>query len=383
MAKRLIIGVDIRDLRVAKTGTKTYLEELCKAFKAVASPDVDFRFIDSTLPAYSGTNKLLKWLEHINYQFWKQVSLPIRCWIAQCDIVFCTDNFVPLIKLGYKTIPVFHDAFFFEMPDNYGKLWLWLYKKTALPAAQCSPFVITPTHYAKKQIARHTTLPEKKLKVVYEGPKSFSGLHTNSVNEQSLLAKFSLHKYGYLFHAGAMFKRKNIPFLVSAFNGVMNTGQYPMLKLVLAGQLPADKKDSDFLLVTHAINQSPYKNQIILTGYVSDSELAELYQNALLYVFPSLNEGFGIPILEAFKNQVPVLAANNTSLPEVGGDAVMLFDPFDSTDLTDKIITLIYEDDLRRQMISKGTERLKRFSWQRAAEELTEIFKAAVKKTTS
>ncbi len=377
MAKRLIIGVDIRDLRVAKTGTKTYLEELCKAFKALPLPDVKFKFLDSALSAYSGTNKLLKWVEHLNYQLWKQVSLPIKAWLGKCDIVFCTDNFVPLTKLGYKTIPVFHDAFFFEMPDNYGKLWLWLYKKTALPAAQSSPFVITPTHYAKKQIAHYTTLSEEKLKVVYEGPKSFSVAQTKLSNEQTTLLKYSIEKHQYLFNTGAMFKRKNIPLLIAAFNKIKATSKYPALKLVLAGQLPADKSDSDYLMVTNAINQSPYKNEIILTGYVSDDDLAQLYQNALLYVFPSLNEGFGIPILEAFKNQVPVLAANNTSLPEVGGDAVMLFDPFSYTDLVEKLITLLEDANLRRQMITQGNARLKHFSWQKTAEELVAIFKLA------
>ena len=177
-----------------------------------------------------------------------------------------------------------------------------------------------------------------------------------------------------------MFKRKNIPFLISAFNQVKDTGNYTALQLVLAGQLPADKNDSDFLSVTKAINQSPYKSYIILTGYVSDDELAELYQNASTYVFPSLNEGFGIPVLEAFKNRVPVLAANNTSLPEVGGDAVLLFDPFNSADLAHKISVLMDDADLRRQMVDKGTERLKYFSWHKAAEELIEIFKIAAQR---
>jgi glycosyltransferase involved in cell wall biosynthesis len=377
MPKPLTIGVDIRDLRVAKTGTRTYLEELCKEFNAVSSSDVQFCFIDSILPIYSGTNKLLKWIEHLNYQVWKQVTLPLKAWSCKCDIVLCTDNFVPLIKLGYKTIPVFHDAFFFETPENYGKLWLWLYKKTALPAAKSSPYVITPTFHAKKQIARYTAIPLEKLKVVYEGPKSFSATHLNSSNQQNILQQFSLEQSEYLFHAGAMFKRKNIPFLISAFNEVKNTGNYAALKLVLAGQLPADKNDSDFLSVTKAINQSPYKSHVILTGYVSDDELAQLYQHALIYVFPSLNEGFGIPVLEAFKNKVPVLAANNTSLPEVGGDAVLLFDPFNSADLADKIFVLMDDADLRRQMINKGKERLKYFSWHKAAEELIELFKIA------
>ena len=116
---------------------------------------------------------------------------------------------------------------------------------------------------------------------------------------------------------------------------------------------------------------------------MSDDELGHLYQNALLYVFPSVNEGFGIPVLEAFKKQLPVLVADNTSLPEVGGDAVILFDPFNSANLAIQVIRLLDNPDLRRQMIEKGTERLIHFSWHKAAKELIEIFKTAAEKTKS
>ncbi|MEN0056941.1 MAG: hypothetical protein AAGC65_24895, partial [Mucilaginibacter sp.] len=145
MAKPLTVAVDIRDLRLAKTGTRTYLEEVCKAFKKMESEQLHFHFLDTLFPVYTGNSKWLKLVEHARYQLWKQLFLPLKAWSKGCDIVFCTDNFVPLIHLGYQTIPVFHDAFFFETPDDYGKLWLWLYKKTAIPAARRSPFVVTPT----------------------------------------------------------------------------------------------------------------------------------------------------------------------------------------------------------------------------------------------
>src|SRR6187402_1617718 len=105
MLKPLTIGVDIRDLQTAKTGTKTYLEEVCAQFKTLESDDIRFHFFDTSLQVYSGSNKILKWIEHIRYQLWKQLVLPIKAAVNRCDIVFCTDNFVPIIHLGYKTIP--------------------------------------------------------------------------------------------------------------------------------------------------------------------------------------------------------------------------------------------------------------------------------------
>lgn len=375
MPKPLTIGVDVRDLRVAKTGTKTYLEELCKEFKKMNGTKLRFHFIDSSFPIYTGKNKILKLIEHVKYQLWKQLILPLKAFSKNCDIVFCTDNFVPLIHLGYKTIPVFHDAFFFETPENYGKLWLWLYKKTAIPAGKKSSFIITPTAYAKKRINNFTHIPNNKLVVIPEGPKAFK----NNVSEESdeLLKQFSISKGQYILHVGSMFKRKNIPALIKAFSKI-KSADYPELKLVLAGPAPSNKTDTAYRLILQTIKDAKLQDKIILTGYLTDQKLSQLYKNALLYVFPSINEGFGIPILEAFKNDLPVLVANNTCLPEVGGDAVLQFDPFDTDDLFTKLKTVLDHPDLRKEMISKGQQRLQNFSWLKTALQLVEVFRKAM-----
>ncbi|MES2111528.1 MAG: glycosyltransferase family 1 protein [Bacteroidota bacterium] len=374
MPKPLTIAVDVRDLRLAKTGTRTYLEELCKEFKKMESAELRFHFLDTSIPVYTGQNKLLKYVEHARYQLWKQLSLPLKALFKRCNIVFCTDNCVPIIHLGYQTVPVFHDAFCFESPEAYGKLWLWLYMKTAIPAARRSRFVITPTEWSKKQIHHYTQIPNEKLLVVYEGPKHLE--LDKAAKSNSLLDKYSLSPKNYLLHVGSMFKRKNIPALVEAFAIVKSTS--PALKLVLAGPSPANEFDSDYRLIKDAIDKNSLKDDVILTGYLSDSDLSVIYQNALLYIFPSTNEGFGIPILEAFKNDLPVLVANNTCLPEVGGEAVLQFNPFDVADIVEKINLISNDSELRADMILKGRERLSLFSWQNTARQLVEIFSEAV-----
>jgi glycosyltransferase involved in cell wall biosynthesis len=372
MKRPLIIGVDIRDLQLAKTGTKTYLEEVCKAFREMDDPSVQFHFLDTPVPVSDGKNPLSKYAEHMRYQLWKQVLLPLKARAKGCDILFCTDNFVPLLHLGYKTVPVFHDAFFFENPEHYGKLWLELYFKTAVPAARRSPVIITPTEYAKKQISRYTDIPLSQLVVVHEGPKSFDAA---AGGEKSIrqIAEIVPGADQYLLHVGSMFKRKNIPALIHAFKLVKDVG-YPDLKLVLAGP-PAPKKDSDGQLILEAIKLCGLEKEVIFTGYLTDQELSLIYQHALIYVFPSLNEGFGIPILEAFKHQIPVLVANNTCLPEVGGDAVLQFDPFFPEKIAAQIKLALDNEELRDTLIAKGTERLKQFSWKKTAEELVAVFK--------
>ncbi|MGF7079886.1 glycosyltransferase family 4 protein [Mucilaginibacter sp. UYCu711] len=375
MPKPLTIAVDVRDLQVAKTGTKTYLEELCKAFKKINDPSIRFCFLDTVIPVYTGNTKTLKLIEHFRYQLWKQLVLPLKAFFNKADIVFCTDNFVPILHLGYKTIPVFHDAFFFETPENYGKLWLWLYKKTALPGAKKSAFIVTPSQWAKKQINHFTHIPNDKLAVVYEGPKTLNP--GNAINTDDLLNSLQLNPGNYILHVGSMFKRKNIPALIRAFSQIKKKG-YPELKLVLAGTLSVNNPESDRQLITDTITTCQLSKDVILTGYLADESLGKLYDNALLYVFPSINEGFGIPVLEAFRHNLPVLVANNTCLPEIGGDAVLQFDPFDINDISTKIKLVLDDEQLRKDMMVKGQERLKNFSWHQAALQLIELFKKAV-----
>lgn len=370
MAKQLIIGIDVRDLQLAQTGTKTYLEELCKAFRQAENQTCKFHFIDTAIPVFKGNSKITKYLEHFRFQIWKQLILPLRAWSKNCDILLCTDNFVPMVRLGFQTVPVFHDAFFFENPEHYGKLWLSLYHHTAIPAAKKSAFIVTPTRYAQQQIHRYTGIPLQQLKVVYEGPKAMvSGQQSN------IIEKLGLQNSKYVLHAGSMYKRKNIPALIYAFKKLKTgTLTHENLKLVLAGPSPASKDSNDYSLILEAIDVLSLQQDVILTGYLSDAELAAVYQSAYLYVFPSINEGFGIPILEAFQYNVPVIVANNSCLPEVGGDAVLQFDPFDIDDIAAKMKMVLENEQIRLALIHKGKIRLKAFSWQQTAAQLLQLF---------
>ncbi|RNL56923.1 glycosyltransferase family 1 protein [Pedobacter jejuensis] len=363
MTKPLRIGIDIRDLQIARTGTKTYLEELCIIFKNLKDDKYEFFFFDTLIPIYSGNNKIFKMFGHFRYQFWKQISLPVKATLNQIDILFCTDNVVPYLHFGYKTVPVFHDAFFFETPEHFNKLWLKLIIGTAIPGAKRSPIVITPSIFAREQIHKYTQIPIEKMPVIYEGPKS---LHIVEKKE-------SLVKGKYILHVGIMNKRKNIPALIKAFKKI-KANNNPDLRLVLVGKIERKQFSDDYNEIHRTVEDSGFKNDIIFTGYLSDEDLAGLYRSALMYVFPSLNEGFGIPVLEAFQYKLPVLVSNNTSLPEVGGNAVLTFNPFDFNDIAEKIQMVLQDEGLRKDLINKGIERLKYFSWEKAAQSLLSEF---------
>ncbi|RZK16536.1 MAG: glycosyltransferase family 1 protein, partial [Pedobacter sp.] len=336
--KPIVVGIDIRDLKIAKTGTKTYLEEICKEFKK-GKPGFEFYFFDSLLPIYNGKNKALKLLEHLRFFFWKQAILPFLSVINHCDIVFCTDFFVPYININFKTIPVFHDAFFWEYPEHYNKYWLKIFHHLGVKAAQKSPYVIAPTVYAKNRIAHFSTLDADKIVVISEAPKTLSQnkvLSTGTINLKT--EKFFLH-------IGTFEKRKNLSCLVEALHSLHCQG-YTNYSLVLCGQF-SPKNDMDGSTeILNAIQKYNLADYVIMPGYVSDNDLSWFYSNADLYLFPSLNEGFGLPILEAFQHFLPVIVANNTCLPEVGANAVLTFDPYDVDDLVSKIKSIILNPDL-------------------------------------
>lgn len=367
------IGIDIRDLKTATTGQKTYLEEICNAFNQYTGKDHKFYFFDTSIPTFRGKNKITKLLEQCNLHFWKQFVLPLKAFFKRCDVLLCTDYFVPYIHLGFKTVAVFHDAFFFENKDHYHPLFIWLFKHIALPSASRCAYIIVPSDHAKKQIAKYyTELPQANLVTIYEGPKSLLREQGSAI-QTAVLGRLGVQEKKYLLHVGVMNKRKNIPFLINAYKKLLEKGHD--YKLVLAGSLHTSQYIDDSKNILDAITTNDLQEKVILTGYLSAEELAVVYQNAFMYVFPSVNEGFGLPVVEAFCYGLPVIVANNTSLPEIGGDAVLTFDPFTETDLLAKMLAVIVNKDLRSQLEQKGKERLLFFSWKKTADQILALFR--------
>lgn len=369
------VAIDIRDLKLATTGSLTYLEAVVHEFKK-GRPGFEFLFFDSNYTPYLGGNPILKIREHIRFFIWKQITLPWKAYQQQCDLVFCTDYFVPICKLNFATIPVFHDAFFKEYPAHYNRLWLVLFNFFGLWGAKRASAIIVPTHYAAERVANCYQLPIDKIKVVYEAPKI-------TLDQLELLKEVNpnlpLIDAKYILHVGTFDKRKNIPFLINAFKALVHQG-YDDIKLVLVGS-SNQKKNSDATNEILALAKaSDLQDKIILTGYLNKGDLLTMYQNAFMYVFPSVNEGFGLPILEAFKFQLPLLIANNTCMPEVAGDAAIAFDPYNEQELVDQLKRVIDDETLRRDLIQKGNARLLEFNWEKSCDQLLDIFKQAVHK---
>ena len=377
MKKNITVGIDIRDLKIAVTGTKTFLEGICNEFNK-KNPGFTFYFFTTNTSVYTGKNIFLKTVEHFRYLIWKQVILPSKARIAKCDIVFCSDFFVPYFHPGFVTIPVFHDAFFWEYPEHYNKYWLWLFRKIGVAAARRSAYIITPTEFTRKRIAYFSGIDSARIIPVYEAAKKFSPISDNNAQtENPVLQKIFSSQY--ILHVGTFEKRKNIPRLIKAFK-LLKDGGYENIKLLLVGQASKKAALDDTTAIQKSITETGLQDQVFMPGYVSDKDLSLCYQNAFFYTLPSLNEGFGIPVLEAFQHKIPVLIANNSCLIEVAGDAAISFDPFNEHDIADKMKLLMDNPALHQEMIEKGSKRLELFSWEKTSIALLSVFQKVVKK---
>ena len=368
--KAVKVGIDIRDLKFAKTGQKTILEEYYKQFLQNNDTSIEFIYLDAQLPQFNRTFKIGIILNHIIYQWWKQVLLPIKAGFKKVDILFCCDYFAPLLTPGFKNVQVFHDAFFYEYPTHYNALWMQLFRFIAIPAAKNSAYIISTSHYSKQKIHQHFKIPLNKIIPIYPGPKSLSNLETTE--EKS----FTPPSGNYILHVGVWEKRKNIPQLLKAFRQLLDVTNQSF-HLVLVGDGNKRMYSDDSVEILETIQKLNLEQQVICTGYLSDAAVAKAYQHAALYVFPSFNEGFGLPILESFFFNVPVLVAANSCLPEVGGDAVITFDPFSSDDMAQKMKDVLTNKALQESLREKGKQRLANFTWPRAGNELKEVFKTA------
>jgi glycosyltransferase involved in cell wall biosynthesis len=363
----LRLGVDVRDLRLAATGTKTYLEEFLR--EASKRHDaVQLIRLDSIWNPYCGKAKWGKALEHVLFFFWKQFTLPLKTYSRGVDVLFCSDYYVPLLKIKARHMVVFHDAVFFDHPEYYHPLWLKLFRWIAMPAARKADAIIVPTTFSASRLLQVEPRFAGKIHVVHQGPKSFAAEAALTPASASVFRQ--LQGLPYFLHVGVIEKRKNLPALVKAMAMVCITHD---VRLVLVGRSSGKIYNDGLAELMQVIREEGLEDKVLLTGYLPDTDLPFWYRHALAYIFPSRYEGFGIPILEAFHFGIPVGVADNSCLKEIGGEAVMEFSPDSITGIAAVMQELITNEPMRHSMIEKGRQRFQEFTWSSAADRIIRI----------
>ena len=272
-------------------------------------------------------------------------------------------NFTIPKNIKGKVINTIYDTVFISAPETMGdRKTLKEYKY----GAQKSDLIITISESAKKDIVDHLKVPKEKIKIIYPGidfEKYSREIEKNKLRK--IRKKYKLPKK-YILYLGTIEPRKNIVRIINSFLEYRNLTKSD-IKLVIAGG-----KGWKYEKIMKLVEQN--KENIVLTGYIEEEDKIALYKMAELFVFPSLYEGFGMPVLEAMAAGVPVVTSNVSSLPEVAGDATILVDPLNEDEIFEAYKKILSDKNLRRDMIEKGLEQAKKFQWKNSVEVLEQIY---------
>ncbi len=246
----------------------------------------------------------------------------------------------------------FHDLFVLTQ-DYATPEFRQLFTARAKKAAERSDVIIAVSQFTADQVEELLKVDRSKIKVIHHGVRE-------------ALDRTMLPRENLILHVGTIQERKNISRLVEAFESVPKDW-----KLVLAGASTGFGAEK----ILKRIESSPARARIQITGYLSAPALDRLFAKSRIFAFPSLDEGFGMPVLEAMMRGVPVITSNRSALPEVAGDAALLVDPEDTAALTDAIQRLIGDSVLSAQLISAGRERAARFTWRSAVNKTWGVYR--------
>ncbi len=276
---------------------------------------------------------------------WEQVELPFY---ARDGWLFSPANTGPVFFR--KQVVTFHDANVFAMPAAYSRLFRIKYYFIFNLLARLAKSILTDSEFSRRELAAYLGVDRQRFAVILLG-----GDHlVRQAGDGRVLEKHKLIRGEYLLCVASRSRHKNFELIMRVADGLM-----PQVTFAAAGGRQAT--------IFASSGQEIAADRLRFLGYVSDAELKTLYENALGFVFPSLYEGFGIPLLEAMSLGCPVITSNAASLPEVGGQAVSYFDPHDAGSLNAALVQFLEDADLREALKQRGLEQAGRFGWETCA----------------
>ena len=292
------------------------------------------------------------------WKYWYDVKIPAVLKKYKPDVFVSADGYCSL-RTKLPQCMVLHDLAFLHFPGHSKASHLAYYKKYTPKYLAKANAVATVSRFSKQDILEHYPVDEKKIDVVYSAAKEIFQPVNESVREE-IKNRFTEGKE-YFLYTGAIHPRKNLLNLLKAFS-VFKKRQKSNTKLILAGRL-AWKYDS----FVESLKNYKYREDVILTGYIDEPLLANITASAYALVYPSLWEGFGVPVLEAMQCGVPVITSSLSSMQEIAGDAALYADADRFENIAEQMMRIYKDEALGKELIEKGQLVAGRYSWDRTA----------------
>jgi len=388
LEKRRTIGIDARFYGPLGKGLGRYTQEIVDNVIAISTNDlVDFviflspdNFDEFICPNLNVRKELIKsrW-----YSLSEQFEVPYKWWRAKIDLMHFPHFNVPFIKIGLFTVTV-HDLILTKFPTHRAStlhpIIYWLkdkaYRLIISSAIKFASQIITVSEFTKNDITNQFKVSSDKITVTYEGvanlAKGNDSLFVAKLDNKKTLGLYNI-RCPFLLYVGNAYPHKNLEGLVLAFSKLH--AKHPDLRLVLVGKEDYFYNRVKEVAKSNNLWQKENLNSpVVFTGYVPDVDLEALFQEATVYVFPSLYEGFGLPPLEAMAHSCPVVSSNRASMPEILGDAALYFDPENKDEMISVIETVVNNSSEREKLIALGHVQIKKYSWWECANTTYEIY---------
>jgi glycosyltransferase involved in cell wall biosynthesis len=327
--------------------------------------DPDYIFADNVIPVVIGPQARHPLLFYI----WFDFRIPKVLKKYKADLFLSPDGYLSL-RTKVPQLAVIHDINFVHRPDDLPWLIAKYYNYFFPKFARIAKRIATVSFYSKEDIARSFKISYDKIDVVYDGINQiFKPLLEKE--KTKIRARYT-DGWEYFLFVGALHPRKNVSGLLKAFDDFKSETDNKIKLVIVGGEM---HKTGD---IFETYENMRFKNDVIFTGRVSTNDLHDIFGAALALTFVPFFEGFGIPVVEAMSAGVPVICSNTTSIPEVGGNAVVYADPMKIDQITDAMIKLANDKELRKDLIEKGFEQKNKFSWDETAHLLWESVKRAL-----
>lgn len=311
-------------------------------------------------------------VDYVHYTIGEQTGFWWWLNSLKCDLVHFTNFNHPILYRG-KFVVTIHDLTLLFYPGRVRRKWVseWGYMMTMKNAVKQARKVIAISEFTKRDVVKYLNAPEHKVSVVYEAPDERIKKVDDVKEIDRIKKKYKITKPYYLY-VGQWRVHKNLVKLIEAFNIIRDKGLDTQLLLV-------GKEDPRYPEVRETINKSKYRHDIIITGFVPDEDFNAIYSGALVFVFPSLYEGIGLPPLEAMNCGIPVISSEASCMPEILQQAVLYFNPYDVKEIAFAMEKIYQDGLLRKELVFKGYELIKNYSWEKMARETWEIYGQVLK----